>query len=166
MGIRFRLTQGKHYARADGRSVIVYLNGGIEKQESGYHKLVKGDILECDPDMLKHIMNRFEQIDPDPPAPEPTAGLCIVAVDNGMFDVVNSATGEALNDVLLTKDVALTIVSQFKADHNLETARIAAKAPPEQEDDKSKSDGDENDADEQTDEDDATQTEDDRTIEA
>jgi hypothetical protein len=112
MLIRFRLTAGKHYARADGRSVIVYLKGGKDKKETGQHRLLPGDIIECYPEMLKHIMDRFTQIDPDPPPAEPTAGLFLVDLGDDTFNVINENTGLPVNDVPVSRETALSMVNR------------------------------------------------------
>ena len=132
MGVRFRLKQGKHYARANGCSVIVYLNGGTEKKTNGGHYLVAGDVIECYPEMLKYFMDKFEQIDPDPKPESPEVGLYLVAVDGG-WNVVNSVTKQSLNDVPLTQEVAESIVTVFDTTKQLQEAEAAAQKPPETE---------------------------------
>ncbi len=115
MLVKFRLTQGKHYARADGRSVIVYVDHGTKKKTTGSYCLVPCDVIECDAEKLKHFMDKFEKISPDPPPPQPTAGLILDPLENGKFNVVNSKTGKALNDEPLSRDVAESIIADHAA---------------------------------------------------
>ncbi len=59
---KFQLTQGKHFATARAGSVVVYLKGGSEKCEEGNHTLLPGDVIECEPEKLTHLMDRFKKI--------------------------------------------------------------------------------------------------------
>lgn len=111
MLIKFRLTQGKHYAHADGRSVVIYLDGGTKKKVKGHHCLHPGDIMACaDPDMLQYFKDRFVQITPDPPPEQPKSGFTLDALENGKFNVINSKTGEALNDEPVSQDIAESLL--------------------------------------------------------
>jgi len=146
MLIRFRLKAGKYHARVDGRTVIVYLKGGREKKQTGHHCMLPGDIIECYPEMLQHFKDMFTQIDPDPPPPEPTAGLFLVDLGDGRFNVINENTGFPVNNVPVSREVALSMVNR---------------ASPEDDEPAKDDDNDEQEIDEDKD-----QTEDDRTVEA
>lgn len=103
MKIRFRLKQKKashRYTGTDGEMVVMQ----------------PGDIIECEPDKLKYCMDKFEQIDPDPPAPEPAVGLKMERASDepNQWNVISEVTGKPINDVPLGLREAQAIVRNAK----------------------------------------------------
>lgn len=87
--LRFRMKpkKGVHYLRRNGSEVPVR----------------PGDVIECDKDEIKGALDKFEQLDPDPPPKEPKIGLKAIHRGHGNWDVINEATGEAINTEPLDK---------------------------------------------------------------
>lgn len=101
MKIRFRLKRGKYsYQDTDGNAVVKHA----------------GDIVECEPEKLKFFMDKFEQIDPDPPAPEPEVGLKMERASDepNQWNVINETTGKPINDAPLGLREAQAIVRNAK----------------------------------------------------
>lgn len=91
---RYRLKSGKLIVRTGGKKTVYR----------------KGQIVTLDPLQAKPFLDTLEQLDPDPPAPQPKAGLKAVHVGAGKYNVVNEATGKKINDKLLTKEAAAALV--------------------------------------------------------
>ena len=90
MLFKLKTDMGKHYIRRDGRMVM----------------LKPGDKIDCEKYELGGAIKKFEQLEPDPPPPEPKLGLRAVHRGAGKWDVVNEATGVKINNELLTKEEA------------------------------------------------------------
>ena len=105
MKIRFRLKQGcgsHRYRDAEGNLIVMR----------------SGDIITCDPDRIKSLMFKFEQIDPDPPVPEPVVGLKKVRApgeETNQWNVINEATGKPINDVPMNHRDAQALIRDSKA---------------------------------------------------
>jgi hypothetical protein len=104
MRIRFRLkkrTASHRYTNADGEMVVMQ----------------PGDIIECEPDKLKYFMDKFEQLDPDPPLPVPVVGLTMerASEEPNQWNVINEATGKRINDIPLGLRDAQALVREKKA---------------------------------------------------
>lgn len=70
-------------------------------------RLVKpGDVIECSPEELGKHIDRFDRLDPEPPAPKQEAKLKAVPHLDGGYDIVSEATGEPINDAPVTKEQA------------------------------------------------------------
>lgn len=94
--MRFRLKErcGKHHTRSqDGEALT----------------LRPGDIIDCEATELGNAIDKFEQLDPDPPEPQATEGLVVVPAGEGRFNIVNVVSGAKLNDVPLTSQEASDI---------------------------------------------------------
>lgn len=101
--IRFRVKSGKHYARdKDGRS--------------GCYR--KGEVFSADPERMKAFMDKLEQVDPDPPEPQPTAELQLVKREDGKYDVVHPDSGDKLNDEPLSRYKAQQLIGQEQGNDN------------------------------------------------
>ena len=80
-----------------------------------YHdrkRLKKGDEIECAPEKLRYFMDKFEVIEEDPiieNIQEPMP-LEMRHRGGGRWDVINRATGKAINDIGLTKEEALAMM--------------------------------------------------------
>lgn len=103
MRIRFRLKQGcgsHRYLDAEGALIVMR----------------PGDVIKCDPDDVKSLMFKFEQIDPDPPQPVPVAGLRMerASDETNQWNVINEATGKPINDVPLNHRDAQGLVRDTK----------------------------------------------------
>jgi hypothetical protein len=103
MKMRFRLKKGKYtYQDADGNTVVKR----------------SGDIVECEPEKLQYFMDKFEQLDKNPPPPEPSVGLKKVRVpgeETNQWNVINEATGKPINDVPLNYRDAQALIRDSKA---------------------------------------------------
>jgi len=96
--ILFRLKPGRgsHTMNVGGK--MVRLKGGEE--------------IRCEKFVLGGALDKFEQLEPDPPEPEPTIGLRAVHRGHGRWDVVNQKTGKAINDKALKRDAAFELASK------------------------------------------------------
>jgi hypothetical protein len=102
MKMRFRLKRGKYsYQDTDGNAVVKHA----------------GDIVECEPEKLKFFMDKFEQVDPDPPLPAPPVGLTMARASEepNQWNVINEATGKRINDIPLGLRDAQALVRENKA---------------------------------------------------
>jgi len=90
MLFKLKAGMGKHHIRRTGRMVV----------------LKPGDKIDCEKYELGGAIFKFEQLEPDPPPPEPKLGLKAVHRGAGKWDVLNEATGVKINDGLLTKEEA------------------------------------------------------------
>jgi hypothetical protein len=79
---------------------------------SGGKVVLPGQIIDCTRDEIGHALDKFEQLDPDPPEPTTPirAKLIVVERHDGGFDVVNEKTRRRLNSRKLTKEDAEDIV--------------------------------------------------------
>lgn len=85
------------------------------KRNVGWHTMMvggqkrtlkPGDEVRCEKDLLRFVMDKFDQVEPDPPPPEPKTGLKAVHRGFGKWDVINEQTGRPVNDKPLTKEDA------------------------------------------------------------
>lgn len=106
MLFKLKAGMGKHRIRRDGRMVV----------------LKPGDEIDCERDELGGAIDKFEQLEPDPPPPEPKLGLKAVHRGAGKWDVVNEATGVKINDKLLTKEEAQELALSPPPDEIVEGA--------------------------------------------
>jgi len=92
MSVLFRMRQnvGKH----------IMSHGGQKKV------LRPGDTIRCEKYELGNALDKFEQLEPDPPAPAPKVGLRAVHIGFGKYNVISDATGKPINDEPLTKEEA------------------------------------------------------------
>jgi len=85
------------------------------KEGMGRHRLrsgetvIPGQIVKCEKKELGGAIDKFEQLDPDPPPPQPRVGLIARPAKYGRWDVINPEGGR-VNDVPLTKEEAEAIV--------------------------------------------------------
>ena len=89
---KFKLTKGVHY--------------------HDRKRLKPGDEVECAPEKLRYFMDKFTVIEEDPvieDIPEPVP-LEMKHRGGGRWDVINRATGKAINDIGLTKEEALALL--------------------------------------------------------
>lgn len=101
MKMRFRLKRGKYsYQDPDGNAVV----------------LLAGQTIKCEPDRLKFFMDKFEQLDPDPPESVPVVGLKKEKASDeaNEWNVINEATGEPINDAPLTFREAQALIRENK----------------------------------------------------
>ena len=95
---KFRVIQGKYHGTKDGQR----------------HTYRPGDIVELDPDKVRHFQDIFEPLDPVEPEEErlaaPRLRLEIVHKGGGKYIVINAATNKPVNDKLLTKKQAQDLV--------------------------------------------------------
>ena len=87
---------GKHYFRQDGRTVCVK----------------PGDIIDTEECELRGAKDKFVRLDPPTPEPEPTRGLYPKHAGGGRWNVINEATGNPINDELLSKEEAQALVDK------------------------------------------------------
>lgn len=92
---------GKHRMMIDGKLRVVR----------------PGDIIECEKSRLAGVLDKFEQLDPETETSDlkPNAGLKAVKRPGGNFtgyDVINTATGKAINSEPLKKAEAQALVEQ------------------------------------------------------
>lgn len=80
--------------------------------KEGMIRLKPGDEIRCEKDLLGNALDKFEQMEPDSPSPEPSVGLRAVHRGHGRWDVVNQVTGKAINDKALKRDEALEMASK------------------------------------------------------
>lgn len=86
---------------------------------NGKMELTKaGGIVDCEREELGAAIDKFVQLDPDqaPKEEEPRAGLRIKDRRGGGFDVENTKTGRALNEIPLTKDEADNLAASIFED--------------------------------------------------
>ena len=69
-----------------------------------------GDIIKLRPDQAKGIMHKLEQLEPDPPEPQPEVSMVIMENADGTYNVVNEVTSEPVNDLPLTMEQARALV--------------------------------------------------------
>lgn len=103
------------------------LKQGYGSHTVGRKRYVAGDIIDTTRDELRGAIDKFEALEPDPPQPEPKAGLTMVKVDGG-FDVVNDVSGKVLNDKPLHQHEAEAmgaVVEGNDVDPDEEEARAA-----------------------------------------
>lgn len=81
----------------------------------GKHRFVDGTISRpgfVTDDLPKSpCADKFEQLDPNPPAPQPSVGLRVHPRGGGWFDVINDTTGDAVNDRPMRFDAASELAS-------------------------------------------------------
>lgn len=92
--------KGKHYFRQGGTTVCVR----------------PGDIIDTEECELRGAIDKFIRLDPLPPEPEPAQGLYADHAGAGRWNVINPATGKAINDELLTKDEAQSLIEERLAE--------------------------------------------------
>lgn len=99
MPILFRMKagMGEHYIRRHGQMVC----------------LRSGDQIRCEPHELGSAIRKFDQLEPDPPPPQPKVGLKAVHRGFGKWDVINQATGAKINDQPLSKQEAKELESSL-----------------------------------------------------
>ena len=88
--------KGKHYHRQDGKIVCVK----------------PGDVIDTEECELRGAKDKFVRLDPPEPEPEPTRGLYAEHAGAGRWNVINRATGKAINDELLSKGEAQSLVEK------------------------------------------------------
>jgi len=90
---------GKHYFRRGGKMICVR----------------PGEIVEAEEYELGGAISTYKCLDPQPPKPselEPTQALYLKHQGAGRYNVINVATGEAINDVLLSKEEAQSLADK------------------------------------------------------
>lgn len=87
---------GKHYFRRKGEMICV----------------LPGETIEAEPHELGGAITTYECLDPPPPPAEPTRGLFAKHVGGGRYNVINEATGNPINDELLSKGEAEALVEE------------------------------------------------------
>ena len=75
---------------------------------------VSGSIIEATVDELGGALDKFEPMEPIPDPPQPNAGLKVVSTGDDKYDVVNEASGDALNDESLSLQEATSIAGDVK----------------------------------------------------
>lgn len=93
---------GKHHFRQNGKMICVH----------------PGETVEAEPHELGGAILSFECLNPPPPTPEPEPpqGLYADHAGAGRWNVINPATGKAINDELLTKDEAQSLIEERLAE--------------------------------------------------
>lgn len=93
---RYKENVGKHYHKENGKT----------------RKLVPGDVVEIEESRMIGIKDKFDPIISidKPQQEEIVAGLKIVKLDKGKFNVVNEITGVPINDEPLTRKEAFELV--------------------------------------------------------
>ncbi len=96
---RWKCVSGKHYMKRNGQMVVI----------------AAGAVVEAEDYELGGAKDKFERLDPVPPEetqPQkpPAEGLVMKHKGSGKWDVINSATGEKINDKLLTREEAETLI--------------------------------------------------------
>jgi hypothetical protein len=82
---------GKHHMKSkDGQAVIVR----------------PGDVIDCERQDLGGAIDKFLQLDDDPPVVPSKDGLTIVPIGDGTFNVVNPGSGNPINDAPLAANEA------------------------------------------------------------
>jgi len=81
---------GPHYMRLDEKQLTI----------------TPGMTIRCDPKMLGNALDKFDQLDPDPPLPQPTIGLTVEKRKDTGYDVVSGATSKPINKVPLSREDA------------------------------------------------------------
>jgi hypothetical protein len=68
-------------------------------------ELKAGDEIDCDPELLKNVMHKFEAVDPFEEEKPQATNFLIVKREGaaGYFDVVNAESGKAINMKALRK---------------------------------------------------------------
>lgn len=98
---------GAHYLRQEGRLT----------------RINPGDIIDVEAYELRGAADKFTLVDPPPeppPEPEPTQALYAKHVGGGRWNVINPATGEPINDELLSKEQAQSLVDKELPETNEE----------------------------------------------
>lgn len=115
--LRFRMKPkaGFHYLRQNRREVTVR----------------PGDVVRCTKEEIHGALDKFEQLDPDPPPPEPKIGLKAVHCGFGKWDVINETTGVKINDKPLTKAEAREIALSLPPDEEEDQTTGESNATPE-----------------------------------
>ncbi len=75
--------------------------------------VVPGDTVECTEDDIKGVLNKFELIGAPDPLPAAELSLFALERDSGNWDVINPATGKAINNKPLDKSAAEAIVGKI-----------------------------------------------------
>lgn len=73
------------------------------------HAVFPGEIYEGEKEDLGRSLDLWEQLDPDPPLPEPTRPLKAMHRGFGKWDVVSQATGMPINNEPLSKEEAYSL---------------------------------------------------------
>lgn len=91
-GIRLRMKKhvGPHTMR---------LNGEIRT-------ITPGMTITCEKELLANAIDKFDQLDPDPPLPQPTMGLTVEAGKVSGYNVISGATKKPINTTPLTREEA------------------------------------------------------------
>ena len=105
---RFRLKSGKYHGTKNGQ----------------HHTYRPGDVIELKPDKVRHMMDILEPLEPIETVEEETAApreqLVVVHKGGGKYNVINTATGEPINDILLTKRQAEALANGEKKESEAE----------------------------------------------
>jgi len=98
-----------------------------KKVEGVMKKLVPGDEVELTSQEVVAFKDKFELVGPPPPDPEdqiPSVGLTLQHQGGGKYNVFNEATKEFINDELLTKKEAESLISDVaKAEEGIEPGK-------------------------------------------
>ena len=87
---------GKHYLRQGGETI----------------RVKPGDVIDVEEYEIRGALDKFQRLDPPEPEPEPTCGLYAEHAGAGRWNVINFATGKAINDELLSKEEAQSLVDK------------------------------------------------------
>lgn len=96
MLFKLKTGMGKHRIRRNGRMIV----------------LKPGDEIDCNRHELGGAIDKFEQMEPDPPPPKPRAGLKMKPRGSGWYDVFNEKTGKKINDKPIKKQDAIKLVGE------------------------------------------------------
>ena len=125
---RFRMRQGvgKDMRRGPGKAII---DGETVEYPPGQRFTIKpGDVVFADRlEDLGAGKDKYDAVDPELPSPPITSGLRVVPRGaGGWYDVINSETGEPINDTALRLEEASELATK-----GLETTEDAPSTTPD-----------------------------------
>jgi len=91
------------------------LKSGTYRNRRG--KFYPGDVFEAEEFEVRNFLDLLERLDPPPEeqeqdSPKPSIGLRLRHKGAGKYDVIYEATGQPINDVLLSKEEAEALIDE------------------------------------------------------